>query len=303
MDMTTDSADETPEPATGSELLLTRVLKQSEHVNELMKQSGEELTGVNRQIREELAIGGWPGIEAALANSAAVESKLQDASAQLTALNQVLENEVRNRTLVDHQLAAAIEQEESARNAAFHDVLTGLPNRALFKDRLEHGIAQAKRYRWTLAVMFLDLDKFKEINDTYGHQVGDAVLRTMAKRLKDNARDDDTVSRRSGDEFLCLLTQIHEQKDIVMIAQKILKAVQAPCEGLVAGATDRPSVAASMGISIFPKDGVTAEALIKRADQAMYRAKQNKSGYEFAHEGLAPSVRLRTDAGSSTGVK
>src|SRR6202044_2544115 len=124
---------------------------------------------------------------------------------------------IRDRTLVDHQLAAAVEQVEGSRNAALHDSLTGLPNRVLFNDRLEHGIAQAKRHRWILAVMFVDLDNFKSINDTYGHQAGDAVLQTVAVRLKHNTRNDDTVSRYGGDEFLYLLTHMREQKDIEMI--------------------------------------------------------------------------------------
>src|SRR6202044_4096675 len=137
---------------------------------------------------------------------------------------------IRDRTLVDHQLAAAVEQVEGSRNAALHDSLTGLPNRVLFNDRLEHGIAQAKRHRWILAVMFVDLNNFKSINDTYGHQAGDAVLQTVAMRLKHNTRNDDTISRFGGDEFLCVLTQLHEQDEIAIIAAKILKAIQAPCD-------------------------------------------------------------------------
>ena len=282
MAMTIEPEDGIPDLADRAQPLKS-VLTQSEHVYELMKQSAEELSSVNSQIRQELAItDAWPAVESALAISAAVESKLQDASAKLTVLNQALENEVRHRTMVDYQLAAAIEQEESARNAAFHDLLTGLPNRALFNDRLEHSIAQARRYRWTLAVMFIDLDRFKEINDTYGHNAGDEVLQTVAKRLQNNTREEDTVGRRSGDEFLYLLSQIHEQKDIVMIAQKILKAIQAPCESVLFGSSAQASIKASMGIAIFPKHGVTAPALIHSADEAMYRAKQNKSGFEFA---------------------
>jgi diguanylate cyclase (GGDEF)-like protein len=203
-------------------------------------------------------------------------------------VNQALQIEIRDRTMVDHQLAAAVEQEEGSRSAALHDNLTGLPNRVLFKDRLEHGIAQAKRHRWILAVMFVDLDDFKSINDTYGHQAGDAVLQTVAMRLAHNTRNDDTVSRYGGDEFLCLLTQLHEQKDIAMIAAKILKAIQAPCEVRVGDVIVNLCLEASIGISVFPKDGASAAALIKRADEAMYGAKENKSGFAFARiEGCA----------------
>ena len=262
---------------------LTQVLGQSEHVNELIKQSAEELSSVSTGIKHELANGNpLPGVENALDKSETIRRILQDASKKLAAVNQALADEVRERTMVDHQLAAAIEQEAGARNAALHDKLTGLPNRSLFNDRLEHGIAQAKRHRWILAVMFVDLDKFKRINDTYGHQAGDAVLRTIAERLKHNTREDDTVSRYGGDEFLYLLTQIHEQKDIAMIAAKILKTIQAPCNVSVRDVIVNPSLEASIGISIFPRDGTTADALITSADEAMYGAKEGKSGYAFA---------------------
>ena len=155
---------------------LTKVLGQSERVNELVKESADELSSVNVVLKQELAAQDLPpGVENALEKSEAVEDKVQEASEKLTAVNRALEGEVRERDMVEHQLATAIEQEEAARYAALHDVLTGLPNRVLFNDRLEHGIAQAKRHGWTLAVMFIDLDKFKSINDTYGHDAGDAV--------------------------------------------------------------------------------------------------------------------------------
>jgi diguanylate cyclase (GGDEF)-like protein len=263
---------------------LTQVLGQSEHVRELLEQSAAELSSANTGIRHELANSDrLPGMESALDKNEAVTRKLQDAFEKLTAVNQALHIEIRDRTMVDHQLAAAVEQEEGARHAALHDNLTGLPNRALFKDRLEHGIAQAKRHRWILAVMFVDLDNFKSINDTYGHQAGDAVLQTVAKRLAHNTRNEDTVSRYGGDEFLYLLTPLHEQKDIAMIAAKILKAIQAPCDVRVRDVIVNPCLDASIGISVFPMDGASAAALIKRADQAMYEAKKNKSGFAFAH--------------------
>lgn len=262
---------------------LTQVLGQSEHIHELIKQSAEELSSVNSGIKHELANSDpLPGVKSALVKNEAVTSKLQDASERLTAVNQALQIEIRDRTMVDHQLAAAVEQEEGSRNAALHDNLTGLPNRVLFMDRLEHGIAQAKRHRWILAVMFVDLDNFKCINDTYGHQAGDAVLQTVAMRLAHNTRNDDTVSRYGGDEFLYLLTPLREQRDIGMIAAKILKSIQAPCDVRVGDVIVNPCLDASIGISVFPKDGASATALIQRADEAMYGAKENKSGFAFA---------------------
>jgi diguanylate cyclase (GGDEF)-like protein len=260
---------------------LASVLGKNEHVREIISQSAQELSSVNAGIRHVLT-DPLSGVEIVFAKNEAVIKNLQDASEELTAMNQTLQIEIRDRTMVDYQLAAALEQEEGSRNAALHDNLTGLPNRALFKDRLVHGIAQAKRHRWTLAVMFLDLDKFKNINDTYGHQAGDTVLRTVATRLKHNIRDDDTASRYGGDEFLCLLTHLHEQKDMAMIATKLLKAIRAPCNLGVRDVIVNPCLEGSIGIAVYPRDGATASALIKSADEAMYGAKENQSGYAFA---------------------
>jgi diguanylate cyclase (GGDEF)-like protein len=262
---------------------LTQVLGQSEHIHVLIKQSAEELSSFHTGIKHALANGDpLSGVKSALDKNEAVIRQLQDASERLRAVNQALQIEIRDRTMVDHQFAAAVEQEKGSRSASLHDILTALPNRELFKDRLEHGIAQAKRHRWILAVMFVDLDKFKSINDTYGHQAGDAVLQTVAMRLKHNTRNDDTISRYGGDEFLCVLTQVHEQNEIAMIAAKILKAIQAPCDLRVGDVIVNPCLEASIGISVFPKDGASAAALIKRADEAMYGAKENKSGFAFA---------------------
>jgi diguanylate cyclase len=263
--------------------VLTQVLGQNEHVHELIDQSAEELSSANIDIKHALVDSDpLPEVESALDKNEAVIGQLHDASEKLTAVNQALQMEIRDRIMVHHQLAAAVEQEEAHRSAALHDRLTALPNRALFEDRLEHGIAQAKRHRWILAVMFVDLDEFKSINDTYGHQAGDAVLQTVAMRLKHNTRNDDTISRFGGDEFLCVLTQLHEQNEIAMIAAKILKAIRAPCDVRVDDVIVNLGIEASIGISVFPKDGASAAALIKRADEAMYVAKENKSGFAFA---------------------
>ena len=262
---------------------LTQVLEQSEHLDVLIKQSAEDLGSVNASIKHALANDDpRRGVEIALNKNEAVAGQLQDALEKLTAVSQALRIEIRDRTMVDHQLAAAVEQEEGSRSAALHDKLTALPNRMLFKDRLEHGISQAKRHRWILAVIFLDLNKFKSINDTYGHQAGDAVLQAVAMRLKHATRNEDTISRFGGDEFLCVLTQLHEPNEIAMIAAKILKAIQAPCDLRVGDVSVNPRPEASIGISMFPKDGASAAALIKRADEAMYWAKENKSGFAFA---------------------
>jgi diguanylate cyclase len=262
---------------------LAKVLGQAENVKELVKESAEELSSVNTVIRHELAGGGSSSrVKSALDRNHDVEDKVNEASEKLTAVNRALAGEVRERDLANLQLAAAFEQEAAARHAALHDVLTGLPNRVLFGDRLEHGLVQARRHQWSLAVMFVDLDKFKNINDTYGHDVGDIVIQTAATRLRDNARGDDTVSRHGGDEFLFLLTEIHDEKHVAMVARKIIQALKMPCKILLHHMNITLSIEASIGIAIYPKNGTLPLELVERADFAMYEAKRSKSGYAFA---------------------
>ena len=258
---------------------LTDVLGQSKLAKGMVAEAGAELSSVNTVLKQKLEDGArLPGVENVLEKSEAIESKVQEAVEKLTVVNQALADEVKERHALELQLATVTEQEEAARHAALHDALTGLPNRALFEDRLEHGLAQARRHGWTLAVLFLDLDDFKKVNDTYGHDVGDAVLQTIARRLKANRRGEDTVCRHGGDEFLYLLMEIENEQEATPIVEKIMKAIQAPCELSVGKLTINPSI----GIAIFPKDGTSADALVKSADTAMYQAKRNKSGYSFA---------------------
>lgn len=262
---------------------LDHVLGQNEHVEGLVAASAEDLASVNLALKQELADGHVaPGIESALEKSEAVEERVQEASEKLSDVNLALKDELKERSELEGELAAVKEQGEVDRHAALHDPLTGLPNRALFNDRLEHGLAQAHRHGWTLAVMFVDLDDFKAINDSYGHEAGDAVLRIIADRLRESTRDDDTVSRHGGDEFLYLLMDAKDQRDVTAIAGKLIEAIQAPCR-LVAGGQDiNRSIHASIGISLFPNHGATAETLINQADSAMYEAKRTGSGYSLA---------------------
>lgn len=258
---------------------MTNLLGQSEQVKELVDECAEELSSVNTVLKEEAQAQNQPsGIEGALEMSEAIEGKVQDAADKLAVVNQDLQQEVEVRHQLEQQLHQVTQDEEEARHAALHDPLTGLPNRALFDNRLEHGLAQAKRHGWTLAVMFMDLDGFKQINDVHGHDVGDAVLKTVAERLKQSTREDDTVSRHGGDEFLYLLMEIRDVQDIVQIAEKILYVIQLPCQ-LDIGEI---SIKTSIGISIYPKNGDTALELVNSADKAMYEAKRTKSGYAFA---------------------
>lgn len=263
---------------------LSQVLKNSELVSDMVQESANELVSVNQLLNAELSDRAYmPGVDSALEKSAAVELKVQEASEQLSKVNVGLQQEVQERHLLEQALVKVTDQQQETLHASLHDALTGLPNRLLFNDRLEHGLAQAKRHSWTLAVMFLDLDGFKTINDTYGHDAGDAVLRTIAKRLKETTRTDDTISRHGGDEFMYLLMDICEDQDAALVAQKILSAIRVPC----AVGADALTVGASIGIAVFPRDGMTAAALVSCADAAMYQAKQSQSGFAFASENPA----------------
>lgn len=262
---------------------LTQVLGRSERVKDIVEECAGDLSSVNTGLKRELRDGDVsPGVESALEKSEAVETKVQDASEALSLVNSELKEEVKERHVLVAQLATVTKQADEARHASLHDPLTGLPNRALFNDRLEHGLAVANRNGLRFAVMFLDLDDFKMINDSFGHDVGDLVLQMIARRLKETTRDDDTVCRHGGDEFLYILMEIKSKHDIAIVAEKIIKAVQVPCDIRVRDISISLSINLSIGISIFPKDGTTSDALLDVADKAMYRAKQNKYGYSFA---------------------
>ncbi len=258
---------------------LSKVLNHSETIKDTVAECVEELSSVNLVLNQEFANQELNSeLENALEKSDAVKDKVEDVAEQLTIVNEALADEILERERLEHQLVSVMAQEESARHDAFHDTLTGLPNRVLFNDRLEHALAQAKRYDWSLAVMFMDLNKFKEINDIYGHGAGDILLQTISKRLLEITREDDTVSRHGGDEFLYLLMQIDSKIDISLIANKIINSIEQPCSIEGQDIVISPSI----GISIYPKDGDSSEALIKSADKAMYQAKRKKTGFAYA---------------------
>lgn len=168
--------------------------------------------------------------------------------------------------------------EEQIEYQAYHDGLTGLPNRLLFRDRLTIALAHAKRQNTPVAVMFLDLDRFKYVNDTLGHSLGDDLLRAVAARLRTVLREGDTIARMGGDEFTILLADLASPTDAAKIAQKLLDTVAHPIrvEGHELFATT------SIGIALYPNDGDSAEALLQNADSAMYRAKElGRNSYQL----------------------
>lgn len=171
-----------------------------------------------------------------------------------------------------------LEQQKELEQLANYDVLTRLPNRGLFMDRLQQALGRAQRSGQAVALLFLDLDSFKLINDTLGHKAGDELLQAIAKRLALLVRAGDTVSRIGGDEFTLILTDLARPQDAGLVAQKVLEALAQPFEL----AEHELFVSASIGIAVYPHDGTEAEVLIQHADVAMYRAKElGKNTYQF----------------------
>ncbi len=269
---------------------LTQAIGKSERIKEVVEECATELSTVNTVLKEQLdKPTASAEVASAVQKSAVVEVKVKDSADELTKVNEALVEEVRERQLLEHELEASRAQEYAARHAAFHDPLTSLPNRVLFNDRLEHGLAQAKRHGWTIAVMFIDLDVFKAINDTHGHEVGDQVLKTIASRLQKMTREDDTVSRHGGDEFLYLLSELKSAADAAAIAKKIIQTLSQPCD-VIGAQISALSVTPSIGIALCPADALTADDLVKCADKAMYRAKRDQSGFAFSADPDVPVI-------------
>jgi diguanylate cyclase (GGDEF)-like protein len=182
------------------------------------------------------------------------------------------------------------EARDLAIESAQHDFLTNLPNRLLLNDRLTHAIALARRHSRRLAVLFLDLDRFKQVNDSLGHPIGDALLQSIAQRLVTCVRSSDTVGRQGGDEFVVLLTEINQAEDVAGRAQRIIAALTEPH----VVAQHRLRVTVTIGISMYPDDGSDAQGLIERADTAMYRAKgSGKNDYQFFERGMDSAIRAK----------
>jgi diguanylate cyclase (GGDEF)-like protein/PAS domain S-box-containing protein len=193
-----------------------------------------------------------------------------------------------NRLLLLHDITERKLDEARLDHLAHYDLLTGLPNRRLFYDRLNQAIARARRRKGKAAVLFLDLDRFKHINDTLGHEVGDLLLKEVADRLAGCLRDIDTVSRLAGDEFVVLLTDIAEAGDAAVAAQRITEALSSPYK-----LKDHElSVTTSMGISVYPSDGQEGAFLLEKADIAMYRAKTlGENRFEFYKDDMSVAAQ------------
>ena len=197
----------------------------------------------------------------------AMAEAAEQAAAQLREANErLVVATVNTQTMADAAETSAAQMSYLAE----HDFLTGLPNRSLLTDRMIQAIALAERHGKTVALMYMDLDHFKDINDSLGHAVGDQLLKSVAARLQACVRHSDTVSRQGGDEFAVLLPEVEAENDAIIIAQKLIEAMTAP--HLIGG--HQLQVTLSIGISHFPDDGRDVDTVLKHADTAMYRAKQ-----------------------------
>ena len=185
---------------------------------------------------------------------------------------------------------SSVEREETLYRQAHFDTLTGLPNRQLLKDRLERHISNARVEEHSGALLFLDLDRFKEINDVFGHSVGDGVLIQAAKRIVSEVRDRDTVARLGGDEFVVVMPNVRHESTVRSMAERLLARL---AEAFTVRDVDH-YVSASIGVVMFPEDGDSVETLFKNADSAMYRAKDaGRKRFEFSSKRLNAESRRR----------
>ena len=272
---------------------LAAALEENKGVQVRIEGAASDLAFAGAMLETNIA-GGNPEVAAqdALKVSKEVESKVQECADDLHAVNVTLEDgvvalevtekalAVTRAALVDVQSALAASElaTHEALLAARHDSATGLPNREHFDSRLTHDIAVAKRHDFGLAVMFFDLDKFKNVNDTHGHAAGDEVLKQVAARLLKHCRSEDTVCRTGGDEFLYVLIDPKGRANIERIASALVDALALPVifEGL------EIVVKPSIGVSLYPEHGTCASDLVSRADAAMYAAKQTRGGPGWA---------------------
>jgi diguanylate cyclase (GGDEF)-like protein/PAS domain S-box-containing protein len=216
------------------------------------------------------------------------ESAIEDTAAPIHDRH----GQVTGAVIVFHDVGAAREMSLRMSELAQHDVLTGLPNRLLLNDRLACAIATSRRQFRSFAVLFMDLDRFKRINDSLGHAAGDVLLQSVAKRLVACVRNSDTVSRQGGDEFVILLSEIACPEDAAFSADKLLAAIAEPYR--VAG--EDLHVTASLGVAVYPTDGVDADALLNKADLALLRAKARGRGSHFLAMAAATASQVASKA-------
>jgi diguanylate cyclase (GGDEF)-like protein len=237
--------------------------------------AAEELTGWPREEAIGLPVGNvfktnGIGADCVLVGRDGRETEIEQSDSALLDAH----GQQRGGVHVFRDAGTAREAARHLSHLAAHDALTDLPNRLLLHDRLARAIAIAERHSRQVAVLFLDVDGFKAVNDTLGHAAGDAILRSIARRLKGVLRRSDTVSRYSGDEFVIVLPEIDQTDDAALVAKKLVRAASGPHRI----DSHNVTVTASVGIALYPEDGRDADVLIKHADAAMYDAKRTGAG-------------------------
>jgi len=200
------------------------------------------------------------------------------------------QGEIINFVSVFHDITEIKESEEQLKFQAYHDSLTGLPNRQLFKDRLEMAIAYAQRHEEKVAVLFIDLDNFKNINDQLGHDIGDSFLIEVSDRLKSCCRSEDTVARLGGDEFMIILPDVVDEAKVVEVAERVLSELKKTF--VISG--HEIHVSGSIGITKYPRDGKTVDVLVKNADMAMYKAKEKGKAAYHIYDDELHNLRMHT---------
>lgn len=281
---------------------LEQALEQSHGVKAKVEACAEDLALKNEAVQQEIVNGATTlPADQALQDSQVVEATVQECADDLEEVTATLARGIadikhveialnRSRAALAEAETALLTAQEDERHAtlrALHDPATGLPNRVLFDDRVTQGISLAERHGLSLAVMFLDLDRFKSINDDHGHAAGDLVLREVANRLSQHARDEDTVCRSGGDEFLYLLvnpkSKAAVERKAIAVLGDIAQAIEVGGRGLV--------IRASIGVALYPDDGTTVDQLVRNADTAMYRAKNGACGYVlYGSAGATPGA-------------
>lgn len=282
------TSDELEQTSPVKSVSLERLLRRSENIEQEVVQAAGELTSINATLMQDskVSVASGQEIQTAIVQNESVEHNVAKAADDLNQVNTQLVKEMDKREAIESELAdtkvdlAEVREdlwesqakEREAREKALQDPLTGIPNRASFEQALKHGLAGARRRGWGLAVLFIDIDQFKSINDSYGHDQGDKVLRMVANRLQSALRQEDTACRWGGDEFVCLLLEVKQESDVSRFAKKLVSRIAEPCEfnGTVL------SVKTSIGIAIFPEDGETTDSLLTNADMAMFKAKGTK---------------------------
>jgi diguanylate cyclase (GGDEF)-like protein len=279
-----DSSSTSDDLVSTKTIPLENVRDQSEEIKENVEEAANQLSSVNAVLtNDDKVIPPFPTIEEVIAQNKEAERKVTKAAEDLHQVNTELTKQVADRINIESELkqtkkdlfelrtdlSKSQAKEKDALHIALHDSLTGLPNRLLLEHRLNHGLTQSRRHGWKLALIFIDLDKFKNVNDSYGHDIGDKVLITVSKRLQDFARGEDIVSRWGGDEFICILLDIKLEDEVINLAKKMIARISEDCDfdGTIV------SISATIGIAICPRDGETADILFKQVDRAMYRSK------------------------------